>query len=169
MMSQNPIFSDLKSGVFLHGQTRQVIEEFLRGELADALRAVGAHVVLYSFPPGMQQISLDAVTAEIWSQLSAGTGERCPSLLADVVRAGTRSGNVLAILFDGIDRETPQKDHEAVFKALKAARDANNLWKGEHGTLLLVFSGTCKARLLELTTDRREAFYCASLLTIPSC
>ncbi|NVD97931.1 hypothetical protein [Massilia sp. BJB1822] len=165
--SQNPLYSDLKSGVFLHGATRLAIKTFLRDGLGNALRVKGAQVVFLDLNPGTQEISLAEVLAEIWGSLEDNGGKPCPNLLPDAVRAVTRSGKALAILLDGIDHKAPQKEHEALFKALKAARDASNLWGGEQGPLLLVVAGTCKERLLMLTSDRNEAFYCATMLTIP--
>jgi hypothetical protein len=71
------------------------------------------------------------------------------------------------LLVKNIDRIAPPAESERILKALKAARDANNLRPGKHGRFLIVGAGTSSTHLTKLTGDPEEAFYGACLRAIP--
>lgn len=85
--SQNPLYSDRKSGVFLHGAIWVAIRTFLREELGNALRVKGVQVLFLDLNPGTPEISLAEVLAEIWGSLERNGEDACQKSIAPTLCA----------------------------------------------------------------------------------
>lgn len=166
ILSDGPLYADLKSGVFLFTAVAEIAENTLPGYLRDAFLARGAEVIRI----GGAKLS-GQPTLEIIKELCAGAPDNLDASrdysLHDIVRGRVSEDSVLVILIDQVDEFAFSEEGIRVLKALKACRDGINRSPYEHGTFIAAGTGTSRTSLQTMTGDPTSAFYGAALIDVP--
>lgn len=166
ILSDGPLYADLKSGVFLFSPVAEIAEHTLPRYLRDAFLARDAEVIRIGGAQLAGQPALEIIKDRFAGSPGAPDGTR-DSSLQDIVRCRVREDEVLVVLIDKIDELAFSDEGVRALKALKACRDGINRSPGEHRMFIVVGTGTSRTSLQTMTGDPSNAFYGAALIDVP--